>query len=300
MTGPLVDAHFHLWDRRALAYPWLAGQSAPPLARDWLAGDYAALARPAGVTAAVHLEANPADPLAEVAWLGRELPALGLPVRIVAHAPMAGPDTPALLARLAAMPGVTGIRDILTWHPDPGRSRLPDNDRMASAPFRAAMARLADLGLSFDLMISPWQAAEAEALVRAFPAVAFVLNHCLGPMDHDAAGRARWQAALARLAGLPNTAIKLSDPMAFRADWSADWVAEILGACLEAFGPDRAMFGSDWPVAGRACGFADWLALFDRATAGLGPAAQAAVRQGTAARLYRLGGSAATAGAGDG
>lgn len=283
-----IDAHFHLWDRGAGAYPWLDGQTAEPLARDWLSADYAALAAPAGITGAVHVEANPADPLAEAEWLARVLPALGMPAAIVAHAPMCDAGAPDLLGRLAAVPGVVGIRDILTWHPDPARTRLPDNDRMGAPAFRAAMARLAGLGLSFDLMISPFQAAEAEALVRAFPDTAFVLNHCLAPMDHDSAGRVRWHAALERLAQYPNTAIKLSDPMAFHDGWTEGWVADILGSCLEVFGPDRAMFGTDWPVAGLACGFADWVAMFDRATAGLAAPDRAALLGGTAARIYRL------------
>ena len=192
-TEPLIDTHFHLWDLATLRRPWLDGPSGDgldALKRDWLPADYADLALPLGVTAAVHVETNPtpADALAETLWLARVLPDIGIPVAIVAFAAMSEAATASLLRKQSAVPGVVGIRDILTWHPDPARTRMPDNDRMADPVFRTNMAVCADLGLGFELLISAHQAREAEALVAAFPGIEFVLEHCMVPMDHDPAG----------------------------------------------------------------------------------------------------------------
>lgn len=286
----VVDAHVHFWDLSLDSHPWLAGEGLEPIRRDWLPADYLALAAPEGVAGIVHVEANwdPTDPLGETDWLGRVLPGLGLPACIVAFAPMADPAGADIVEAQAARPGVVGIRDILSWHPDPGKTRLPDNDRMDDPHFRRSLSLFRDLRLSFDLMVTAHQLEQATALVGAFPDTRFILNHCGAPLDRDPEGMARWRAAMTALAGAPNVSVKLSDPTAFDPGWTYESVRAVLLHLIDAFGPDRCLFGSDWPVAGLSIGFSQWVSLFRRVVAGLGREEQHAILFANAARLYRV------------
>lgn len=282
--GAVIDAHVHLWDRSALSYPWL--DALAPRHRLRRAATPARLlqALPRPLDGIVHVEANPADGLAESRWLARVTAALPCPVALIAHVPMTGRDALERLAAQAALPGVVGIRDVATWHPDPAKRRINDPDRLDSGGFRRAVAVAGGLGFCVDLMISSFQAEAAERLARDFPNVPMVLNHCGGPMDHGPEGRALWLDALDRLAQRPNVAIKLSDPMAFRPDAPRGWLLDVLALCLDAFGPARSAYGSDWPVA--AMPPADWAGVVAEAIGFLDAPAQAQVWTGTARAIY--------------
>ena len=179
--------------------------------------------RAAATCATVHVEAGWAagDPFAELAWLDQLQRPAGLAARYVARATLDAADAEATLERLAAQPRVAGVRDILSWHPEPRRSFCADRHRMSSPAWRAGFAALDRHGLSFDLMISPWQMAEARQLAQAFPATRFALNHCGSPFDQSEDGLAHWQQGLRRLAELPNVEIKISDVVAYQPGWSA-------------------------------------------------------------------------------
>lgn len=280
----VIDSHVHLWDRSALRYPWLDARTADD--RLPAAATPAALlaALPQPLDGIVHIEANPADGFDEIRWLTGATAALPCPVALVAHVPMMAPDVREQLEAQAAQPGVVGIRDIAVWHPDPARRRISDPNRLDSAAFRAAMGAVAGLGLAFELMISFFQAEAAARLARLVPDLRLVLNHCGGPPDDSVEGRALWRDGLERLAEQPNVAIKLCDPAAFKAGASRSWMLDVLAICLDIFGPARALYGSNWPVA--ATPPRQWAAAVAEALAGLSPASQERVWSGTAQAIY--------------
>lgn len=280
----MIDAHVHLWDRRAVGYPWLDALPAGHRLRRAATPARLLAALPKPVEGIVHVEAGPADDLAETRWLTQAAAALPFPLALIAHVPMTARDAPERLAAQAAMPGVVGIRDVAVWHPDPAMRRINDPDRLESGAFRQAIAAAARLGFCFDLMISPFQAESAARLARDFPDLRLVLNHCGGPMDHGPEGRALWLDAIERMAEHPNVAVKLSDPMAFRPDAQRGWLLDVLALCLEVFGPSRTAYGSDWPVAEMRP--AAWAGIVAEAVAVLHPAAQARVWSGTARAIY--------------
>lgn len=287
--GPIVDAHHHLWDRSLDRHPWLRGETGV-LGRDCLPADYLAAAGGRDVVATVHVEAGweAGDPFAELAWLDQLQRPAGLAARYVARATLDAADAEATLERLAAQPRVVGVRDILSWHPEPRRSFCADRHRMSSPAWRAGFAALDRHGLSFDLMISPWQMAEARQLAQAFPATRFALNHCGSPFDQSEDGLAHWQQGLRRLAELPNVEIKISDVVAYQPGWSAQSVRRIVLTCLDIFGPDRAMLASDHPVVERAASFAQAYGSFEAALEQCSGAEQFALFAGNASRFYRL------------
>lgn len=274
----VLDAHVHFWDRTRFRYAWL-DDVPPELAPDF-GPDELRVAAPA-LSGAVFVQADcrAEQSLAEARWVSG-LAAAGAPVRaIVAHAPLEADSRDALIA-LSGVPGVRGIRRLLQ---DEGAG-------FALQPaFVAGVQRLAEFSFSFDLCIRSHQLAEVTELVSRCPDVAFVLDH-LGKPVVSAEGLGRWEADLAALAELPNVSCKLSGllgeaPAELRT--AAD-LAPWIDHALAVFGPDRCMFGSDWPVLDLFGDYAGWLDLMTTATAALPPDDRAAVFAGTAHRVYRI------------
>jgi predicted TIM-barrel fold metal-dependent hydrolase len=293
-AGPIVDAHHHFWDLSLDKNPWLRGSTDPKLARDCLPADYLREAEGYDIVASIHVEANwdPADPLGEIAWLDGLARPDGIAARYVGYADLADPDVEELLETLAAHGRVAGIRQILSWHPDPAKSAMPDRHRMADPAWRRGLGMLERLGLSFDMLISPWQAGDALDLARAFPGTRFALNHCGSPFDRSREGMAQWSAGLHELARAPNMMLKVSDLVAYDPDWTAASLQDVLRTCLDAFGPDRCMLASDHPVVTRFASFWQTYESFRTTYADLGDHDLFNMFAGNAARFYGLEGIA--------
>jgi L-fuconolactonase len=156
-------------------------------------------------------------------------------------------------------------------------------------PFRAGVRLLADHGLVADLCVRERQLGEVTELVRSTPEVMFVLDHLGKPEVRD--GRWQpWADNLARLAEQPNIVVKLSG-LATQADWAA-WMPEQLSPYLQhalaVLGPNRCMFGGDWPVSTLATTYGAWFELVAAVLAVHTPADKALVLSGVAARVYGL------------
>jgi L-fuconolactonase len=275
----VVDAHLHLWDPTRLQYPWLA--ELPELNRP--IGPEALTTGGHEVAAAVFVEAGRADEEAadEVAWI--EQVAARWPVirAVVAHATLErGAGAAADVRRLAAVPLVRGVR----------RNVQDEAAGFAVADAYVAGVRLlADHGLTADLCVRHHQLPEVTDLVRRVPEVTFVLDHLGKPAVRDALTDP-WREHISRLAGLPNVVCKLSG-LTTEADW-AGWRTEqilpYLRHALAEFGPERCLFGSDWPVATLATAYGRWVDVVVEALAGRPDADHDLVLRGTAARVYRL------------
>lgn len=297
-SGPIIDAHHHLWDLALDRHPWLAPQAdshgglgdLEPLRRSYLPADYRRDAASQDIVATVHVEASwtSDDCVGETRWLETLDKTGGVAARYVAHVPLVLPDAPALLETQASFPRVVGIRDILSWTPDPARRFAPRGDLIDDPAWRAGLARLRQHDLSFDLMIFPNQLGDAARLADAFAEQLFILNHCGSPIERDAEGMERWRRGLADLGERPNVAIKISDLVAYDNDWTLDSLRPVILHCIECFGTARAMFASDFPVAGLHASFDEVFDSFRTITANLSPDEQARLFYGNARRIYRL------------
>lgn len=288
--GPIVDAHIHLYSYTKDRHPWLEAAGLEALRRDHLPRDFAEVARPAGVTASVHVEAGrrPGEELAETEWLTELRPPPGVADRFVAHVPLDAPDAPALIERQAANGRVVGVRDIVAWHPDAAKSARTERDRMTSPAWRRGFAALARHGLAFDLLMTPWQVEDVCRLAADHPETTLAINHCGSPLDRDDEGMARWRHGLKRLAAAGNTVIKISDAVAYDPDWTESSLRDVIRTCVDAFGADRAMFASDFPLAGLRIAYDRWIDIVRDAIADATPWEQAGIFHRTAARTYRL------------
>jgi L-fuconolactonase len=283
-----VDAHLHLWDPNRLAIGWLADAAdAPRLNRPIEHHDYATAARPLGVEAAVIVEAAVDDEAIEdeVTWMCEHVAAAGLVAAGVAGWRPAGDAgrVSAWLERLAATPGIVGVREVL--HAGAMDATAPADRRRISAVQRAG-----ECGLVVDICARPDQLRAVETLVTAAPGTTFVLDH-LGRPRSGASIDAAWRDSIDRIAAVPNVVVKISALIecAENAAWTAEGFRPFIQAVLDAFGPVRAMWGSNWPMCvDDAAGLAGWLDAARFGVFELSEGEQAQVFAGTARRVYGL------------
>lgn len=274
-----VDAHVHFWDPRRLEHPWLS--AVPALDRPRLPEDLAREgARPQGIVV-VEADRLPGQALAEVAWV-QELRDAGAPViAMVAHAGLErGGDCRDPLAELTSRPLVRGVRRLFQDEPD---------GFMARPALVEGVRLLAGASMPLDLCIRRHQLAEATDLVRRLPSVEFVLDH-LGKPEISPASLRTWAADLTRLAALPNVRCKLSG-LATEATPDHRTAADLLPFlrhAIDAFGPGRCMFGSDWPVLTLAMRYQQWLDLVREAVSDLTAEERALIMRGTARAAYGI------------
>ncbi|MBT3788213.1 MAG: amidohydrolase family protein [Alphaproteobacteria bacterium] len=257
-TLRIIDAHQHFWDLSACDLPWLSGEENIPfrygdysaIKKNFLVSDYRACAAKQNIVNTVHMEAewNPADPVAESRWLTRLSEAEGLPGAIVAQAWLDREDVADILAAHANFPLVRGIRQ------KPKAAATP-NDYVPNMPgsmmdpkFRAGFALLQEHGLSYDLQTPWWHLHEAAELANEFPATQIIINHTGLPADRSEAGLNVWRNAIRIAAQLPNIAIKISGIGVKDQPWTVEANGQIVLDTIEAFGADRCMFASNFPV----------------------------------------------------
>ena len=191
------------------------------------------------------------------------------------------------LDRLQALPGGDKLKGI--------RHQLQGEDgegALADPAFLAGLTVLAERRLHFEFIIRADQAAAAARVAGEFAHVNFVVNHLANPdlTGADPDGYARWCADIAALGAQPNVVIKFSGLATKVADIAGDEqrISDAFTVALAAFGADRIMFGSDWPVCLFATTYAGWQQVVARCVAGLSPSEQQAIWHDTAARTYRL------------
>ncbi|MFJ7625268.1 amidohydrolase family protein [Streptomyces sp. NPDC097595] len=278
----VVDAHHHVWDLAVRDQGWITGEALAPLRRDFTLADLEPEARAAGVAATVLVQTvTVAEETPEfLALAGRG----GLVAGVVGWTDLTAPDIADTLAALRELPGgdrLVGLRHQVQGEPDPEWLLRPDVLR--------GLAAVADAGLVYDLVILPHQLPAATRAAAALPGLVLVLDHAGKPPV--ATGRTRpWADELRALAALPNTVCKLSG-LVTEADWGS-WTPDDLRpyaeTVIDAFGPGRLMFGSDWPVCRLAATYTEVLDTARTLIQDLSDDERAAVLATTAERVYGL------------
>jgi predicted TIM-barrel fold metal-dependent hydrolase len=297
--GPIIDAHHHLWDLSLGRHPWITSEDSAIKAlgdisfmrHDYLPEDYLADAAGQKIVGSVCIEAlwdRARPPDEEVAWLKNLPRPAGIGARCVAWADLAAAEIDAVLDLLAAQGIVAGLRETIRWHPDAAK-RWTRAGILDDPAWRKGFSGLGRHGFLLEVLMNPYQAEEVARLADDFPDQRIVVNHCGTPVDRDAAGLARWRAGLALMAARPNVAIKLSNYANYAADQSVPALRAVVMICLDAFGPERALFGTDYPVARRAMAFQDICERFKDIVVDFSAAEQRMLFCENAAQLYGFG-----------
>lgn len=273
----IIDAHFHCWQLARADYGWLT-PALGRIYRDVRIADWQAEAAACGVRAGVLVQAAPTE--AETAFLLAQAAHSEAVLGVVGWADLLAADASRRIARLAAQPKLKALRPML--------HDLPDPEWMLQAALTPALRAMVQHGLAFDALVRPAHLPALLELCRRHPALRVVIDHAAKP-DIAAAAWQTWADALAAIAAETQAVCKLSgllteagpapEPRATRR-----WARHVL-AC---FGPQRVLWGSDWPVLECASTYADWWAETQAMLADLAPAERAEVLGGTAQRVYRL------------
>lgn len=271
-----VDSHVHFWRYSAAEYAWI-DSTMTPLQRDFMPEDAWREMQPAGMDACVAVQVR--QTLDESRWLLALADEYAFIAGVVGWVDLRAGDVDAQIESVKH-PKLVGVRHIVQAEPD---GFLQDEY------FRRGVARLERHGLAYDILIYARQLAAAIDFATAFPDGRFVLDH-LGKPDIRANGFDGWRRDLDRIAALPNVVAKLSG-LVTEADWNR-WTIEDLhryvNAALDAFGPDRLMIGSDWPVCTLAGQYGEVLDVVRSAISGRPAEEQDAIFGGTAQRFWGL------------
>jgi predicted TIM-barrel fold metal-dependent hydrolase len=292
---PIVDAHHHFWDIEANYHPWLRDEPPIPfrygdyraIRRRYLPDDYFADVRPFNVVKTVYVEAewDPTDPIGETRFISGLRQQTGFPTVMVAQAWLDRSDCAAVLEQQAGFDFVRSIRHKPRANPAPGAA---EPGGMSDPTWRAGYARLAPLGLRFDLQTPWWHLEEASRLARDFPDTQIILNHTGLPSDRSAAALAGWKRALNALAACPNTAIKISGLGQPGRAWTADANREVVLTAIDAFGVARSMFASNFPVDSLCGRFETIFSGFRTIVSAFDESEQRALFHDNAVRIYAM------------
>jgi L-fuconolactonase len=233
-----VDSHQHFWRYTPAQYPWI--QPGWPIRRDFLPLDLEPELRACGLDGCVAVQAR--QTLEESRWLLSLADASPFIKGVVGWVDLCSSGLEAQLTELAAHPKFVGVRHVVQDEPD---------DRfMLRADFQRGISALSTFDLSYDVLVFPRQLPAAVQLAKAFPEQRFVLDHLAKPPVREAV-LSPWNQLIRELAKCPNVMCKMSG-LVTEAQWHTWEPAQFqpyLDTVFNAFGPERLMFGSDWPVA---------------------------------------------------
>jgi L-fuconolactonase len=278
---PVIDAHHHLWDPARADYPWLTGAYAP-IRRRFGPEDLAPNLAAAGVDRTIVVQTR--SSLDETRELLATAAASPFIAGVVGWVDLTDPGVAGTIAELRAGPAgrlLVGLRHQVHDEPDPEWLLRPDVGR--------GLAAVADAGLVYDFLVRPRELPAALAVARRWPAARFVIDHLAKPRIASGALEP-WAGLVAGFGPLDHVAIKLSG-LVTEADWQAwgvDDLRPFVDHALDVFGPERLVFGSDWPVCLVAASYGQVADAARVLIAGLSVTEQSAILGGTPGRIYGL------------
>lgn len=292
----IVDAHHHLWDLRAVDYPWLMEKGVrrffgdpAPIQKNYLPADFRNDWAGLNIVKSVHIQVGVAEREAvnETLWLQAQHDTTGLPSAIIAFCDLAAPDISAQLAAHGAASALRGVRQIVGRSSEEdartGTAALLHNPRFADG-----LREVARHGLSFDLQLVPQQMADAARLFAQNADQPVALCHAGSLKDRSDAGFALWESGIRQLAALPNFICKISGIGMFDNHWTAENARPMFDVLLDAFGSNRLAFGSNFPVDGLYSDYPSIWSRFEELARDLSDDERQCLFAGTAERFYRI------------
>lgn len=280
---PIIDTHQHLWDTRKFRLAWLKG--AGKLNRDFLTSDYLKATEGLNVIRSVYMEVDvdPAQQVEEAEAVTETCRRGGTPM--VAAVISGRPSSEGFKDYLARFKGnryIKGLRQVLHSAETPVGYCLDER-------FIRGIRLLGEAGLSFDLCMRPTELRDAAKLIDACPGTSFILDHC-GNADVKQKDRSAWKADIAEVAKRRSVVCKVSGIVASTQGmpWTADDLAPIVNHVLDSFGPDRVVFGGDWPVCTLGATYREWVEAVKAIVKERSEADQRKLFHDNAMRVYRL------------
>jgi L-fuconolactonase len=278
MSNARIDAHHHLWRYVPPGPAWMA-DGMEGLRRDFLIEDLRAVTAEVGVTGTIVVETERAGE--ETGWLSQVAASDDLIRGVVGWAPLTSPAVVAELERIASLPKMKAIR-----HPIHDES---DDQFLLRDDFNRGVAALKQFDLRYDILIFERHLPQTIQFVDRHPDQVFILDHVAKPLIRDRVF-SPWRENMRELARRSNVYCKVSG-MVNEADWhtwSDKVVSPYIEAVVEAFTPNRLMFGSDWPVMTLASSYGRWMATIQSAIAQLSVTEKERILGGTAVEAYGL------------
>lgn len=276
----MIDAHHHLWDPAVREYPWMT-EAIAPIRRRFDAADLHAVL-PAQITQSIAVQA--VSSTEETLELLRIAQTDAIVAGVVGWIDLTAADAAEQIAALRASPGGSKLLGVRHQAEDEADARW-----LAREDVLRGLRAVADAGLVYDLLVRPHQMPAAREAASRLPHLQFVLDHA-GKPEIARGAYEPWESELRALAKLPNVACKLSG-LVTEAPWNA-WtpqqIVPYIERALDAFGPDRVMYGSDWPVCLLAASYAQVYNLAESAIAHLSPPERAAATGANASRIYKV------------
>jgi L-fuconolactonase len=275
---PVIDSHHHFWNFTEADYGWIPPEWST-IRRDFLPDDLQKEIATAGVDGVISVQAR--QSILETDWL------LGFAAQhafirgVVGWLPLSDPTIETHLDHYAANPKLRSLRHVLQGE--------ADDAYMLREDFNRGISSLTRRGLAYDILILERHLPNTIAFVDHHPSQVFVLDHIAKP--RIATGELEpWAKNLRELARRPNVACKLSG-MVTEADvatWTPAQLQPFFDVVIDAFGPARLLFGTDWPVCLAGVGYSRWKQIVEQALSTLSEQERAAVLGENAIRLYRL------------
>ena len=280
---PIVDTHQHLWDLSKFRLPWI--KEGAPLAKSYLPSDYAQATAGLNIVKAIYMEVDldPAQQIQEAEYVidlcKRKV---GSTVAGVISGRPAADGFKDYITRFKDSPYIKGVRQVLHVPETPAGYCLDPK-------FIRGIQLLGELGMSFDLVFRHPELGDAAKLIDACPDTRFILDHC-GNGDVQSKDRTQWQKDMAAIGKRKNVVGKVSGfivtakPYA----WAVDQLAPIVDHTLDVFGPDRVMFGGDWPVCTLTATYKQWFDALQAIVKNRPEAEQRKLFHDNAVRFYGL------------
>ena len=274
----IIDAHFHCWRLARGDFGWLT-PALRPIYRDVSIADWVRVSEAVGVQGGVLVQAAPTE--AETLYLLEQAARHDAVLGVVGWVDLLAADAPERIAQLAtAHPKLKALRPML--------QDLGDPDWILQPVLTPALEAMTAHSLIFDALVKPLHLPRVRALCARHPTLSLVIDHGAKP-DIARGLWEPWASDLALIARETRACCKLSGLLTEAGPSPARGAAQRWGAhVLEAFGAERVLWGSDWPVLELAAHYADWWDDVQRLLAGFDPPQLAAVLGGNAHRVYRL------------
>lgn len=274
-----IDAHQHFWNPARGDYDWMPMDN-PVLARPYAPDDLAPELEAQGIGHTVLVQA--AATVEETEYMLGIADATPHVAAVVGWIDFEKPADLAHLKRLAKHPKFAGVRPMI--------QDIPDDDWMLRDDVQWAFRAVCDLGLTFDALGFPRHLTNFHTILTRYPDMRVVVDHCMKPQirDHSDTAFRSWADGISRLADT-GACCKFSALVTeANPDWAVADLKPYADHVFRAFGAERVMWGSDWPVVRLRCEYADWRAAAEALTEGMTEAERARIYGGTAAEFYRL------------